>query len=443
MKTALSTIVAWILWIGATDAIAVGTPTQDQFWYYEIGGAEPVSVPANPAVNTVVLGGSGRFGLGYSCGRFNPVDSVTNILDSFAADADDMVRNMVTTARNLLAAIPALVLQRAAPDLYDLFQTYLVDAQRRVTLATKTCEQMEREIAKGKNPFEDWINLAKVQTWKDQVAATEDIIEAKDTVDTSVGDGGLPWIYGDRGGLGQEPIQVIRDTAAAGYNVTQNRPPATNPATPAADTKLAETWATPAEAAQWAVDVLGDEIVMTCQDCPRSTEPGTGLLPKFEEERVLVAEGLADLVGGGVPLSFESLDAQSAPGIGISRQLVEAIREMPRNEQGIVVGRMASEIAQARTIDKALLIRRILLTGKKVPEVAAYTVATKTVETAIGELEKEIENLLFETRVRREVVSTTARVVLERDEDQRARSVTQTRVTPKDPNALINGRVAQ
>ncbi|MEN8129208.1 MAG: hypothetical protein ABFS45_03235 [Pseudomonadota bacterium] len=32
------------------------------------------------------------------------------------------------------------------------------------------------------------------------------------------GDAGLPWVYGLRGGLGQEPIQVIRDTTAAGYN---------------------------------------------------------------------------------------------------------------------------------------------------------------------------------------------------------------------------------
>ena len=35
-------------------------PTEDGLWYYEIGGAEPVSVPANPSVVSVTLGGSAQ-----------------------------------------------------------------------------------------------------------------------------------------------------------------------------------------------------------------------------------------------------------------------------------------------------------------------------------------------------------------------------------------------
>ena len=42
------------------DVVIAGTnaPTEDGLWYYEIGGAEPVSVPANPKVTSVTLGGS-------------------------------------------------------------------------------------------------------------------------------------------------------------------------------------------------------------------------------------------------------------------------------------------------------------------------------------------------------------------------------------------------
>ena len=43
-------------------------PTEDGLWYYEIGGADPVSVPANPEVTSITLGGSVQLGLGYSCG---------------------------------------------------------------------------------------------------------------------------------------------------------------------------------------------------------------------------------------------------------------------------------------------------------------------------------------------------------------------------------------
>ena len=43
---------ALLLW---NSAYAAQAPTEDSLWYYEIGGAEPVSVPANPSVASVTL----------------------------------------------------------------------------------------------------------------------------------------------------------------------------------------------------------------------------------------------------------------------------------------------------------------------------------------------------------------------------------------------------
>jgi integrating conjugative element protein (TIGR03755 family) len=423
----------------------VGTPTVDDLWYYEIGGAEPISVPPNPAVTTVTLGGSGELDLSYSCGRFDPVLSVEETLDQFANQLDGMANALVNAATALIAALPALILQRANPELYNLFQTYLADAQARLAIATKTCEQLEADIADGKNPFEEWIRLAKAQNWKNRMAAGGNIILAKQEVEAAGGDEGLAWLYGLRGGIGQEPIQVIRDTTAAGYNVTLNRAPGTEPnaagPTGATAPRITQLWSTPAEAADWAVQVLGDAIVMTCQDCAKTTLAGSGLLPRFEDERLLVETGLSDLVSGTAAPSFANLDAQSAPGIGISRKLLETIQAMPSNEQSIVLGRLAAEIAQARTIERALLIRRLLLTGRKVPEIEAAEPAQATLSEAIAELEREIDNLLFETRVRREVVSTTAAVLLERETWRRRQSIPQPVTTPTDPNPFDAGRV--
>ena len=63
-------------------ARAAQAPTEDSLWYYEIGGAEPVSGPANPSVVSVTLGGSAQLGLGYNCGKFDPVLAVTNTLNN-------------------------------------------------------------------------------------------------------------------------------------------------------------------------------------------------------------------------------------------------------------------------------------------------------------------------------------------------------------------------
>ena len=69
--------------------------------------------------------------------------------------------------------------------------------------------------------------------------------------------------------------------------------------------------------------------------------------------------------------------------------------------------RLVAEISTARMVERALYARRLLLSGRQVPEVYATEVAREHADISIAELDKEIENLLFETRVRKEVVSDT------------------------------------
>ena len=73
-------------------------PTEDSLWYYAIGGAAPVSAPANPAVVSVTLGGSAELGLGYSCGKFDPVRAVTHSLNTIKSGANDMMNAMTAAA---------------------------------------------------------------------------------------------------------------------------------------------------------------------------------------------------------------------------------------------------------------------------------------------------------------------------------------------------------
>ena len=60
---------------------------------------------------------------------------------------------------------------------------------------------------------------------------------------------------------------------------------------------------------------------------------------------------------------------------------------------------------------------------------------------SIAELDREIENLLFETRVRREVVSTTAGVLLQHAAARRRASLTTPQRPTHDPRPVVHGRV--
>ena len=425
------------------DSYAAQAPTEDGLWYYEIGGAEPVSVPANPAVVSTTLGGSAQLGLGYSCGKFDPVAAVTNTLNDIGSGVDNMMNAMTAAATSAIASLPALILQRANPGLYDLFQNALIKAEETMQLATKSCEQMEAEIAQGKNPYADLITLSKGNDWKVQMGiGGNDAVTAKDTVESSNGDNGVPWIGGQAGGTGQPVLEFTGDIVEAGYNINMNRTVTdTSPVPAASATRLSEIWSTPGEARDWTVDVVGENIVTTCDTCRKDSIPGTGLLPKLYQESATVTTEIQNLVSGVTSPTLANLDQITAPGVAITRQVIEAIREMPASEQSLIMGRLVSEISTARTVEKALYARRLLLSGRQVPEVYATEVAREHADNSIAELDKEIENLLFETRVRKEVVSDTVATLLERAAAKRQSSLTVPEVPTLDPNPLRGGRV--
>jgi integrating conjugative element protein (TIGR03755 family) len=394
-------------------------------------------------VVSLILGGSAQLGLGYSCGKFDPLLAVTNTLNDIAGGADDMMNAMTAAASSAIAALPALILQRANPGLYDLFQNALLKAEETLQLATKSCEQMEAEIAKGKNPYADLITLSKGNDWKVQMGlGGNDAVTAKESVETANGENGVPWIGGQAGGAGQPVLQFTGDIVQAGYNIQMNRPiTAAGPVPAASATRLSEVWPTPVAARDWVVEVVGENIVTTCDTCRKDSIPGTGLLPTLFTESAAVTVELQNLVSGDTLPTLANLEQVTAPGVAVTRQVIEAIREMPATEQGLIIARLVSEISTARTVEKALYARRLLLSGRQVPEVYATDVAREHADAAIAELDQEIENLLFETRVRREVVSDTVTVLLQRAAARRKASLNVPQTGPIDPRPLEHGRV--
>ena len=347
-----------------------------------------------------------------------------------------------------IQALPLYLLQRARPGLYELFQTYRAKAELLAAAALKSCEEMEATLRQDGNPYEDWIKLAKGEDWKIQSSLTADATRAKRQVELNGGSNGVTWVYGLAGGQGQKPIEVIRDLTQAGYQTTMVQTPSASPtlAYPASGpgaTKLARAFPTAKAAADWAVAVLGDTIVATCDrvNCPvKGTIAGTGLLPRFEQERPQAETALTALVTATAAPDRAALEAASAPGVALSRELVDALRELRPADRALVLGRLSAEIAQARVIDKALTVRNLLLTGLGVPE-AGFDAARKEARQAVETLNRYIDDLLFEIRVRREIVSQTAQAVLDDRGGRRGASSEVGDAGRADPRPLQNGRV--
>ena len=76
--------------------------------------------------------------------------------------------------------------------------------------------------------------------------------------------------------------------------------------------------------------------------------------------------------------------------------------------------RLASEVALASVLEKALLLQRTLLTGKKEPNVAANELAVEAVNHESDTLDREIRNLKTELELRRELANNSPMAIIQR-----------------------------
>lgn len=432
--TALALLLA--LGVATTSAGAVEIPSSGSSLYYRLGGGDPASRAPNPSGVPYKLGLSGVARLHYACGAYDFEVSFQNLMNQFA-----QLGTQVTHAVQAgIAVLPLYLFQRASPGLYELFQTYAKKAEVAIQIATKTCEEMEAQVKAGEDPYEDFIRVARGEAWKKESTGGKDVVQAKENVGASDGNGGVTWLGGKKaGGMGQDPIRVVYDTVVGGFNVTMGHSPdATAAAYP--PVKLTDAFATPDKAALYATDVLGDIEASTCvEGCPEpETKLGLGLVQKFELEIPDAHTQIETLLGTSVPQGSD-LKAASAPGVVITRELIDAIREQPPIERHIAKERLVQDVALARTVDNALIIRNLLLTGRMIPEVYKY--ANPQIETKLAELNRHIDDVLYESNLRKRVISETAGTLLDSYHALRAASAANSVQQPVDKRPLIDGRV--
>ena len=437
----LDALILTIAQIGAAN----NAPTQDPIWYYEIGGAQVVPNPPNSQVQSIDLHASLDLSAGYSCGKFDPVTSVANTLNQVKSGADDMLKAMTDAATGAIASLPALILQRANPGLYDLMQNALVAANYKVDLATRNCRQMEAEIAQGKNPFHELVVISKGNDWKREMSfGGEDIVQASNKVDQSAGDSGVPWVFGQSaGGSKQRPIYMTADIVHVGYDLTMNSKPSTSSTVGVNNNQLSNLWKSPEEASAWVADVVGEQTVSTCDGCVKITKPGQGLLPTMQTEKDQLINELTDIIQSESPPDREQLVRLSGTNVQLTREVIEGLKDLSETDQAIYISRLSNEIALGRTLERTFYARHLLNVGKQIPEVLTNSPAKEHVESAISSLDSATDRLLVEYRIRQLLSAGTASQILQRSYARRNESRGIPEVGPIDRFPIQDGRVTR
>ncbi len=233
---------------------------------------------------------------------------------------------------------------------------------------------------------------------------------------------------------------MLSDVASADLNILSQRSPETQSDLPGS-APLYRHFTGPNEVDEWINEVLGEIEAGLCETCRRGARPGKGLMPHIEQTTEDIIPLLVSLVVGATQPTREHLEDVEAPGIAITLQVVLAIRNLPPQEQSILINKFSQEIAEARVMEEAMIIRRLLLAGRKEGYVAANKIAQNEITLALDELDSEIRNVIFEKDIRNQFVTSTVIGLLLRDNATRQSSVNTPAAVSSDSRPLKNGGV--
>jgi integrating conjugative element protein (TIGR03755 family) len=389
---------------------------------YRIGGGTAVPLGIAPNMSSLTVGIGWNTNL--ICGQMSLTKTLQDQLNGVTTGFQQIMSTVIQNASAAVASLPALIIQRADPGLYNLLTNGILQARLDFDRSQLTCRTMANRMADLAGGEMGWNQLAQGIALTKTIGTT-DAVSAVQTAESSAGNGGVPWVGGtNAGGAGQPPIHVIADVARAGYNLLNGRnvTDTTSISSSACNNQLTcEAWSSPDGAASWAVRVLGDEQEQTCTGCTTTeTTPGVGLTPLVQQTYQTKIRAIDALLTGTTLLTTQNLEAAGSDAVPITRGVIEALRD--DSDETLLTQRLASEVALSSVLEQALTLQRVLLTGAEEPNVAANKLAVQAVTGQERFLEQEIDNLKTELDLRRELAGNSPTEIIERDHARGAAS---------------------
>ncbi|EKT4483375.1 integrating conjugative element protein [Pseudomonas putida] len=382
---------------------------------YTIGGGSAAGAPSS-LYRPSGLGVGLSWRANMMCGNMNLSNTLQNQLNGATQGFQQIMGNVIQNATQAVMSLPAMIIQRANPGLYELLSNGVLQGRIDFDRSKLTCQAMAAKMA-DKVDQAGWGALAQNQEMQHNLEQSDgDAVTAVKDTESNNGNNGVSWVGGQKaGGHGQAPIRVTSDVVKAGYNLLHNRSVEDTSAVGSScqNGAICQAWASPDEAAEWAARVLGETEVETCDDCETlRVSAGAGLTPLIQETYTQHLEGLQRMLSGGEEPTPENLGKVSSPLLQVSRGVIEGLRDDP--DQNLLARRLASETALSSVIYKAMLLQRTLLAGSREPNVASAQPANTALNNNLETLEREIRLLQTELQVRQALATNTASLVLDR-----------------------------
>ncbi|MBF0786138.1 integrating conjugative element protein [Muribacter muris] len=399
-------------------------PVLSDYMHYAIGGGSAISAPAS-------RGSPHQYGIGIgwksnlTCGKFDIKFSIKNQLNGITEGFKDLYGNIIQSATRAVASLPAMIIQRANPQLYDILSNGLYQGKIDFNNFKTSCEAMSNQLADLAMDSK----LAKMAGLQRaaEIAETEtDAMAARKKIDKRDAEKGIPWVGGEqRGGKDQKPMAIVADIVGAGYNLALGRGPLEKGDVPIAscDGMLCTEWKNPEEAAAYANEILGETFLdacATCQESQSSAKAGKGVAHFIEKTTIEKATKLEAALNNLDGLTPEQLNSLSTSTVFVTKGVLEAIAASP--DAALLGARLSQELAISKEMEKLLLIRRAMLAGMREPNVIKSSLVEEA-ERNLKLLDREIEQVKLEMELQRSINGNTALVAITQRMNEQAFAV--------------------
>lgn len=383
---------------------------------YSIGGGSAVQMGSAGQMDSIGVG------LGWQnnlvCGNMKLTTTLENQLTGATEGFQQIMKGVIKNATGALASLPALLLQRANPALYNLLTNGILQARLDYDRSKGSCRAMAEKLADIAGAQMGWGKVAEGQKMGRSLASNQDAVAVVNQVEKAPGTNGVTWVGGKQaGGDSQPPIKVVGDVTKAGYNLLNNRAVQETSSisqSSCSNGLVCGSWESPAEAAKFANRVLGEQQIQTCEGCSTTSTPGVGLTPLIQETYDKKLAALQDLLKPGTQITSEKLREASSDSLPITRGVVTALRD--ERDQAVLASRLASEVALADVLEKGLLLQRMLITGSKEPNVNANKLAVEATLGQVETLQQLITNLKIELDMRQQLANNSPMKIIERSQ---------------------------
>lgn len=385
---------------------------------YSIGGGSAVTMGSAGQMESITVGAGWQNNL--VCGNMSLNNTLENQLNGATQGFQNIMGSVIQNATGAVSSLPALILQRANPALYNLLTNGILQARLDYDRSKGSCRALAESMADIAGNQMGWGKVAEGQKMGQELASNSDAVAVVERTERASGNSGVTWVGGSQaGGAGQQPIRVVSDVTKAGYNLLNNRA-VSDTSSVQKDTcsngLVCGSWESPAKAAEFATRVLGEQQIQTCEGCSSASSPGVGLAPLIQETYENKIQALQELLKPGATITAEKLREAGSDSLPVTRGVIMALRD--ERDQALLAQRLASEVALADVLEKSLLLQRMLITGSKEPNVNMNKLAVDAVLGSTDTLQQLITNLKTELDMRQQLAKNSPMAIVERGQSR-------------------------